>query len=81
MDFGKSFQNSRSKKPTYFLYFLKQYHVFLQDPVAPSIGEKPINDLGIPVSEYHDTVSSLLNEKTEPCSPGCASQLSTAETT
>lgn len=73
-------------QPIYFFknrvqYFLTKYIFFLQDPVAPAIGENPIIDLGVTGSEYHGTVSTVLNKKTEQCAPGCASQLPTAETT
>lgn len=55
--------------------------MFLQDPVAPAIGENPINYLGVPISEYRGTVSAVLSKKTGHCARGCASQLPTAETT
>lgn len=44
-----------------------EYRGFLQDPVAPAIGENPVDDLGVPVSEYHGMISTVLNKKTAAC--------------
>lgn len=64
------------------LFFLKSRVLcFLQDPVAPAVGENPIGDLGVPVSESHGTLSTVLNKETEQCAPGSARQLPTAGTT